>query len=52
MLRNWKRKTEKAQWTAEDVSNAVACMEKGASQRQVAKTYGIPFSTFQQRHKN
>ena len=51
MLRNYKRSTEKAQWSAADLSNAMENVHKGASQGQVAKKYGIPFSLFQQKFK-
>lgn len=51
MPRYRKRTTEKAQWTADDLLQAISDVKKGKSQRQAAKDHKIPFSTFQQRMK-
>lgn len=51
MPRNYKRKTEKASWTADDLSNAIDEVRNGIGQRQAARNHHIPFATFQQRYK-
>nr|CAD7393524.1 unnamed protein product [Timema cristinae] len=51
MPRNYKRTTERAQWTANDLSAAITDVKNGKSIRKAAKDHGIPFSTLQERIK-
>lgn len=52
MPRNYKRTTERAQWTADDLTDAINDVKNGISIRTVAKNRNLPFSTLQERLKN
>lgn len=52
MPRSYKRKTNKAAWSADQISNALAAIESGRPLRQVARCFGIPRTSLQSRFKN
>lgn len=51
MPRVYKRKSEKARWTAEQLSAAINAINSGRSVREVARSFNIPRSTLQVRLK-
>ena len=52
MPRTYKRKTNKASWTADGLQMAInSVTQAGVKIRQAAKMYNIPFSTLQIRLK-
>lgn len=53
MVRNYKRKTQKANWSEDDLKNALKSIEKKEmSIRAAAVSFQIPFSTLQERVKS
>lgn len=51
MVSKYKRRTDKAKWTAEDLKAAIQAIVEGRTIRSVCKSSGIPFSTLQERLK-
>lgn len=51
MPRHYKRHTEKAAWTANDLVAAVGAVRSGRSLREVSRSFAIPRSTIQKRMK-
>ncbi|XP_063911278.1 uncharacterized protein LOC135128298 [Zophobas morio] len=51
MPRNRPRTTTKAQWSKEDLENAIQAVRNGESIRKASKKFSIPFSTLQERIK-
>ena len=52
MPRNYKRRTERASWSADMKDPAITAIRSGRTTREVSKTFNIARSTLQKRLKN
>ena len=51
MVRNYKPKSNRFMWKTEAMNSATEAVNNGMSQRQAAKSFGVPLTTFQRNLK-